>query len=210
MSVFNILKDSDHFGQSETKNLRSIFGAFPATSGTKVCHIISTIKQITPSEKIDQALRNKTVKEQKDEIKEFGDGIVFHLQEKRKLQVIELWSSDSEEENSSKVDDFLKLKHKNSSVKDSKSEQSHSIKHSWLIEECEKHTSSSKGGLCTEDLFSALFDMLSSERTSEEIQNDLLELLGFDAIELITRLLKERFNIVNAIIDGEKGSGKKR
>lgn len=83
---------------------------------------------------------------------------------------------------------------------------SSSVHHSWLIGECEKHASSSKG-LAADDLFSALFDMLSSERTNEEIQNDLLELLGFDAIELITKLLHERYGIVNAILDGEKPSG---
>jgi len=197
------MKDSEHLGQLETKKLHSIFGAFPASSGTKACHIINTIKHLIPLEKLDQALRNRTTNEPREQPKEFGDGITFHFPKRKHIEITELWSSDSDDENVSKVDDLLRLKHKSplETEQETKTVES-SIKCSWLMDACEKHAQNSTGGLGADDLFSALFDMLSSERSSEDIQNDLLELLGFDSIELITNLLKERYYIVNAILDG--------
>lgn len=154
-------------------------------------------------------MRNRTSKDNNEQLVEFGEGISFFQPEIKRIIDEDGWSSCSDEEESV-LDNFLRINHdKNSEKKEEKTDllSSHnSINQFWLMEECQKHSVSTKGGLNAEDLFSALFEMLSSDRNNEAIQNDLLELLGFDAIELISKILQERYNIVSAIMDGEHES----
>lgn len=205
MSLFDILKDCEQLSQTESSKIRLLFGAFPASSGTKLCHIIQSIYHLVSSEKLAQILRNKTSKENNEQLVEFGEGIPFFQPEIKQIVEEDGLSSSSDEEGESVLDNFLRINHdQNSKKKEEKTDQSsnNSINQFWLMEECQKHSVSTKGGLNAEDLFSALFEMLSSDRNNEAIQNDLLELLGFDAIELISKILQERYNIVTGILDG--------
>ncbi|XP_031554350.1 activating signal cointegrator 1 complex subunit 3-like [Actinia tenebrosa] len=205
VSLFDILKGCEQLSQTESAKIRSLFGAFPASSGTKLCHIIQSIYHLISSEKLAQILRNKKSKENNEQLAEFGEGIPFFQPEIRQREGEEEWSSSSDEEGESVLDTFLRINHEQSSKKkEEKTDQSShsSVNQSWLMEECQKHSVSTEGGLNAEDLFSALFEMLSSERNNEAIQNDLLELLGFDAIDLISKILQERYNIVTSILDG--------
>uniref|UniRef100_A0A8C6SMC7 Activating signal cointegrator 1 complex subunit 3 n=1 Tax=Neogobius melanostomus TaxID=47308 RepID=A0A8C6SMC7_9GOBI len=50
-----------------------------------------------------------------------------------------------------------------------------------------------------EELCSSLFEMLSSHRSNDELQNELFELLGPDGLEMISVLLQKRTSIVDSL-----------
>ncbi|KAH8381944.1 hypothetical protein KR009_001110 [Drosophila setifemur] len=52
-----------------------------------------------------------------------------------------------------------------------------------------------------EHLLNRVGEMLCSKRTSEELQNELMELLGFDHFELVGQLLQERVKIARQLDD---------
>ena len=48
-----------------------------------------------------------------------------------------------------------------------------------------------------DELTSAIFDVLSSSKSNDQIQNDLFDLLGFEAFDLIQELLTHRKDVVD-------------
>lgn len=58
----------------------------------------------------------------------------------------------------------------------------------------------SDSALNVSDLTSAVFEILNSTKTNDEIQNELFELLGFDAFDLILQILEHRNDIITAAI----------
>ncbi|KAG5856885.1 hypothetical protein ANANG_G00012670 [Anguilla anguilla] len=51
-----------------------------------------------------------------------------------------------------------------------------------------------------EDLCTSLFEMLASQKTDDELQNELFELLGPEGFEMIERLLQHRADIVDSLL----------
>ena len=72
---------------------------------------------------------------------------------------------------------------------------------SWLATQCENHIAQQKdSALNVTDLTSAVFEILNSTKTNDEIQTDLFDLLGFDAFDLILKILEHRNDIITAAI----------
>jgi len=65
----------------------------------------------------------------------------------------------------------------------------------WLVAKCEPFVTYSASGTTDFDEFAmarATVDVLKSKKSSEQIQGELLDLLGFEAIELISELIANR------------------
>ncbi|EDO46714.1 predicted protein [Nematostella vectensis] len=204
VSLFNILHNCDHLGKEQTSQLKSQFGAFPASTASKARHIVQTICQLSQPERVSQILtRNKT---KPKEVTEFGSSIPFHFNETRgkALENEDLLDSGSEDESESKLDELLKIPQVPNGMDEADGTSSRSggaISQSWLMQECGKFAETSSGGLTPENLCSAVFDILSSERKNDDIQTDLFDLLGFEALEFITNLLQQRYDIITAFMD---------
>uniref|UniRef100_A0A0N4ZRT8 U5 small nuclear ribonucleoprotein 200 kDa helicase n=1 Tax=Parastrongyloides trichosuri TaxID=131310 RepID=A0A0N4ZRT8_PARTI len=54
-----------------------------------------------------------------------------------------------------------------------------------------------------------LFELIQSHRSSDDLQMELCDLLGFERIELITSILRDREIIVNALLNSERAKIKK-
>ena len=192
--VFTTLKDASHIGKNESEKLKSVFGAFPASAATKACHIIQNIILLLPEECL--ALINKRNEEKREEpSKEFGSDIKFAPFKSKVLSLHDALLSDSEDENENQTD-FLAIKQDEIPSRDSSgggANNKDEINGSWLRNQCERYFGQSALDLC-----SALFDILSSERDNEAIQNELFDLLGFDRFEFIQTLLADRHRIVIA------------
>ena len=61
---------------------------------------------------------------------------------------------------------------------------------------CDLYFSSASENVNSTDMCSVIFDVLSSPRGDEVIQNELFELLGFERFEFIQELLANRHSIV--------------
>ena len=72
----------------------------------------------------------------------------------------------------------------------------------WLRQRCDFYFGSAGENLNSADMCSVIFDLLSSPRGDQEMQNELFELLGFDRFEFIEELLANREKVVT-------GGGKK-
>ncbi|BES93589.1 activating signal cointegrator 1 complex subunit [Nesidiocoris tenuis] len=69
---------------------------------------------------------------------------------------------------------------------------------SWLLKELQK-CNASKTGISAEEICESIVLLLTSSRTSDDLQNELFEFLGFDNFELIQLLLEHRQNIMMSI-----------
>ena len=75
----------------------------------------------------------------------------------------------------------------------------------WL----EKNLGQSETGLSGSEFALTIADLLSGSRTSDDLQTELFDLLGFDRIELIQELLEHRREIVDSYHLNKKVSRKK-
>ena len=75
----------------------------------------------------------------------------------------------------------------------------------WL----EKNLGQSETGLSGSEFALTIADLLSGSRTSDDLQTELFDLLGFDRIELIQELLEHRREIVDSYHLNKKVSWKK-
>ena len=193
--VFTTLKDTSHIGKSESAKLKTVFGAFPASAATKACHIIQNIILLLPEECL--ALIDKRNEEKHEEpLKEFGSDIKFTPFKRKVLSLDDALLSDSEDENVETQMDFPTIKEEQVPSRDTLSGGANNkdeINGSWLRNQCEHYFGDSGSDLC-----SALFDILSSDKDNEAIQNEVFELLGFDRFEFIQTLLANRHRIVIA------------
>ena len=198
--VFTTLKNTSHIGKSESAKLKGVFGAFPASAATKACHIIQNIILLLPEECL--ALVDKRNEEKHEEpLKEFGSDIKFAPFKSKVITLDDALLSDSEDENVEIQRDFPTISEEQIASRDTSSagaKNKDEINGSWLRNQCEHYFGDSSSGLSVLDLCSALFDILSSDRDNEAIQNDLFELLGFDRFEFIQTLLANRHRIVIA------------
>ena len=198
--VFTTLKDASHIGKIESAKLKSVFGAFPASAATKACHIIQNIILLLPEECL--ALIDKRNEEKHEEpLKEFGSDIKFAPFKSKVVSLDDALLSDSEEENVETQMDFPTIREEQIPLRDTSSAGTNNkdeINGSWLRNQCEHYFGDSSCGVSGLDLCSALFDILSSDRDDEAIQNEVFELLGFDRFEFIQTLLANRHRIVIA------------
>lgn len=61
-------------------------------------------------------------------------------------------------------------------------------------------------GLTWEDFASSLVQILSSSKSDDELQNELIEMLGFDLFEFIAEILSKRQLILEAFRNEKTGS----
>ena len=198
--VFTTLKDASHIGKSESAKLKSVFGAFPASVATKACHIIQNIILLLPEECL-ALIDKRNEKKLEEPLKEFGSDIKFAPFKSKVVSLDDALLSDSEDENVEIRMDFPVIKEEQISSRSASSggaSNKDEINGSWLRNQCEHYFGDSSSGVSVLDLCSALFDILSSDRDNEAIQNELFDLLGFDRFEFIQTLLAERHRIVIA------------
>lgn len=198
--VFTTLKEADHIGKDESTKLKNFFGAFPASSATKACHIVQNITSLLPEGCL--AVINKRSEEKHDEpLKEFGSDIKFAPLKEKDLSFDDELLSDSEDEDVEYKIGFSSIKDEPAPAGDRPSEATNNkddINGSWLRDQCELYFADSSSGVSVLDLCSALFDILASDKDNAALQNELFELLGFDRFEFIETLLANRHRIVIA------------
>lgn len=140
-------------------------------------------------------------KKLEEPLKEFGSDIKFAPFKSKVVSLDDALLSDSEDENVEIQMDFPIIKEQqipSSGTSSGEASNKDEINGSWLRNQCEHYFGNSSSDLSVLDLCSALFDILSSDRDNEAIQNEIFDLLGFDRFEFIQTLLANRHRIVIA------------
>ena len=114
-------------------------------------------------------------------VQQFRDKLVFH----------------QKAENSTKVNGSV--------TNEDNTDLSSAFPSSWLHTQCEIYLSQSPGSLSVNDLTMAVFEILRSVRSSDEIQNELFDLMGFEAFDLIQQFLEQRQQIVQVALEQTNG-----
>ncbi|XP_072018769.1 LOW QUALITY PROTEIN: activating signal cointegrator 1 complex subunit 3-like [Amphiura filiformis] len=198
--LFEIFQGADKVGQKETAKLRAAIGPFPATSVSKVFTVIqNTVKHI-PAESLEQIFAQNGANHV-----EFGSSIHFSF-EQRTLVSDEDIDSESGDENYSfnfEYDGSASAARDDAAIPEvgSVGGASQEWDLSWLRRQVQTHfgeAGTQQLGLSIEALCSKLINDLVSDKTNDELQNELFELLGFDCFEMIGELLANRIELVAA------------
>ena len=204
MFLLHHFKSSDQVTSVDTKILKDNFGPFPASSAEKCCEIVHRLLSFLPSGVLDRdkeshvtdakryghTLKIKVVDEgslffdDSDSDHEGGKGDNFVNQFKEQLNI----------DQSKQYRDTRSLPHvKSSPVVEHKQEEA--SESSWLLNQCQKYFPDQES---PETMATALYDVLISTKNDAEIQNELFELVGFEAFDFIGELLKRRKHLVSS------------
>ncbi|XP_078001399.1 activating signal cointegrator 1 complex subunit 3-like [Glandiceps talaboti] len=211
-SVFLVLtlKDAEKVGHAETKILKKTLGPFSASAVSKACDIVQSIVRYIPDDIINELGKNE-----EDQTSEFGKSIhfsfdTFHLANKAGDDES---SSDSDDEYHEFTMSYAGQNKEEETVTNSNhvnTAAASQVSSNWLLQEVSKYHSA-ETDMSVENWCERIFDMLGSSKTSDELQNDLFDLLGFDRFELIEKLLSNREKVIQAALNGgpKSKSGKK-
>eukprot|EP00794_Sanderia_malayensis_P000549 gene549-1206_t len=193
--ILQHFKNTENLSASDTKILKETFGHFPASIATKCWEIVQKIVKILPENAFD-------LNESKDpdvSAKRYGHKLKLDVNSVKSF--LDHDSSDSDTEEFNHTDRFLnQFKQKlsdnqletpanNLQQKLSSHQEKEEFNYSWLLRQCQLYFPHHES---SENMSNAVFDLLSSSRNDAEIQNELFELVGFEAIDLIANLLKHR------------------
>lgn len=188
----------------DTKILKSNFGPFPASIAVKSCEIVQKLLELLP----DGALikdKNSSL----NKSKRYGHKLKVSVAEERQGMISDNSDSEWEEDKGDHfLSQFKEQLHLDQSKRPTDSFSAPSTKgtkerfkeerqteSSWLLNQCQAYFPNHES---PEAMATALYDVLISSKNDAEIQNELFELVGFEAIDLIGQLLKKRKELVGS------------
>ncbi|XP_037989589.1 activating signal cointegrator 1 complex subunit 3 [Motacilla alba alba] len=199
--LFKTFHGKECVGHDETKVIKQMFGPFPSSSATAACSATSRIASHFTEEQL-RALIQLAEEQNGDNRVLFGKNIVFSfdmhdLDHSEELPVN--GETDVQKSISLDYNKFLnnQLNHlQNYCDEKSNIKSLEKIDDSFLWCEVGKYLKESQGGNpggpTTEDLCCTLYEILASTKSTDELQNELFELLGPEGFELIEKLLQNR------------------
>ena len=215
--LFDTFKDAEKITSTESIKLKRTFGPYSASLATRAFNAVQNIVQYLPEDNIysnkndtRKSYYNKNSKfdinfDEKNFEELFGDCddetnskptedfLYNSFQQNLHLNNIALTSMSSKPVASSlnanaasrKVqDNFL-----NRTVT---TNGTNAFSTSCLYEQCKGHLKQSPGTFDASDLTSAVFEILSSNKANDSVQNELFELMGFEAFDVIQNILENR------------------
>uniref|UniRef100_W5NIJ2 Activating signal cointegrator 1 complex subunit 3 n=1 Tax=Lepisosteus oculatus TaxID=7918 RepID=W5NIJ2_LEPOC len=205
--IFKLFCNKDQVGHEETKAIRQMFGPFPSSSVDAACAAVNRVVSLFDETQIETFIKVHSSSHFKDHVP-FGKNIMFSF-DTYTLDYLEYLPIKNDDEKLSKefslnYDKFLNNQQenlRNGTVENASVEFTQNIDSSFLHREVEKYLlHGSMGSSSAEDVCTTLFEMLASQKTDDELQNELFELLGPDGFELIEKLLQCRSSIVGSFL----------
>uniref|UniRef100_A0A8C7XBM4 Activating signal cointegrator 1 complex subunit 3 n=1 Tax=Oryzias sinensis TaxID=183150 RepID=A0A8C7XBM4_9TELE len=200
--LFETFHNKDHVGTEATRAIKQMFGPFPSSAAETSCACVARLVALFPESRVQDFIRNQNrcLRHQRTT---FGHNITFSYDCYTLEPLVELPSSGLHHDAlRGDLLNFFSNQHSWKKDSDGESSEKSSISEdaSVLRSEVEKYLK--KGNMISsslEELCSSLFEMLTSPRSDDELQNELFELLGPDGLETISALLKYRTSIVNSM-----------
>ncbi|XP_022238465.1 activating signal cointegrator 1 complex subunit 3-like [Limulus polyphemus] len=204
--LMEVFQDCNLIGYKQMLQLQIMFGSFSSSIATLACKLVGKMLSWLPDKERNNFLKQNNFGE--EEFEEFGYKIRFvGYQPFDDSSLILSW----DQEDSKRQDLFFTLDLEKPVRKDNNKEESKRQKKMlcfdkrWLEHEVKKyyaHPSSNLLGLDVDDIVSSILAILMSEKSIDELQNDLFELLGVERLSLIQPLLEHRKEIVTTRSSG--------
>lgn len=230
--LFETFKDTEKVTSVESTLLRKTFGPYSATLATNAFEAVQEFISLLPPEFLEEENSKSSTTGDHSVVSKryFGHKLKFGIDfEEKKFD--ELYSDFSDKnEQTIQADNFVELFRDKLNINNSgkqngdvaSSENAYAgeqdpsngniastqskFSPSWLLKQCEQHIKEqgNASGLNAGDLRNAVFDVINSTKSNDEIQNELFDLLGFEAFDLIQLVLQHRTDIIQAHIKQEK------
>ncbi|KAF7253723.1 Activating signal cointegrator 1 complex subunit 3 [Varanus komodoensis] len=209
--LFKIFHTKECVGHDETKAIKQMFGPFPSSSATAACDATCRIVSHFTDEQLSTLLQMS--EEQNDTPKLcFGKNIAFSF-DMHDLDCFEELPINGTLDDQKAISlDYSKFlnnhleRFPNGYDANSGAKLLEKVDDSFLWCEVGKYLNESlkgtSGGPTREHLCCTLYEMLASQKSGDELQNELFELLGPEGFELIEKLLQNRSTIVNKSCSG--------
>ncbi|XP_039603796.1 activating signal cointegrator 1 complex subunit 3 [Polypterus senegalus] len=206
--LFKVFYDKDQVGHEETRAIKQMFGPFPLSSVDAACSAINKVARFFEETQIETFLKVHSISHLKDQVP-FGKNISFSfdMYSVDTFLDMSLQMKDNEDTKGFSLDYEKYLNNQQEQQKavfvntvDLKSPQG--IDGSFLSREVDRYLlHGTLGSPNASDLCTTLFEMLTSNKSDDELQNELFELLGPEGFELIEKLLQNRFAIVEIALN---------
>ena len=202
--LFELLREPSFVSKNELSKIAETFGPCDRSLVDEAHKLTQILLRNIPEDELDKKLESSN---KHDNQPVFGEGIKFFYPEPVEFEAdLTLFDSEVQQE---KPKFSLKINTEESQAVAVKVPQENREDWltptnvnkqgdiSWLRERCDFYFGNSGENLNSEDMCSVLFDLLSSPRGNQEMQNELFELLGFDRFEFIEELLANRAKVVS-------------
>ncbi|XP_028326089.1 activating signal cointegrator 1 complex subunit 3 isoform X2 [Gouania willdenowi] len=203
--LFQTFHSKDHVGTEETRATKHMFGPFPASAAESSCATVTRLVALLGDSRVENFIQSQSSHHDPQRSTSFGRNITFSY-DCYTLDPLEDLPCSSFEEESLNLSNFLNTHHisKRDSFKGNESSSGGALREqdeSILRTEVEKYLNS--GNMISsnpEELCTSLFEMLASQRSNDELQNELFEFLGPEGLEMISTLLQQRAAIVDSLL----------
>ncbi|XP_035275988.1 activating signal cointegrator 1 complex subunit 3 [Anguilla anguilla] len=208
--LFRTFYGTDQVGHEETRAIKHMFGPFPSTAADASCAATGRLVALMDETLVEAFVRAETAPRVADRAS-FGRNIAFSFDSYAlDYQETPPWGEDDGRPGPSFSLDFHKLlnnqqdgrgREGQNSAPGRPAQGSGNGDAALLRREVEQYLSGGNmDSTNAEDLCTSLFEMLASQKTDDELQNELFELLGPEGFEMIERLLQHRADIVDSLL----------
>ncbi|XP_013879087.1 activating signal cointegrator 1 complex subunit 3 [Austrofundulus limnaeus] len=204
--LFETFYNKDHVGAEETRAIKQMFGPFPSSAAESSCSCVARLVAPLGDSRVENFIKTQSSRHNPQQCSAFGRNIVFSY-DCYTLEPLESMPFSGTHDENSRID-FLCFLNNQQSGKNAATENAPSPGRSLgpddgsiLQIEVEKYLLG--GNIISsnpEELCSSLFEMLASNKSDNELQNELFELLGPEGLEMISTLLQQRVSIVDSLL----------
>lgn len=215
--LFEMLQEASFVGQPELAKIGETFGPCDRSVIDEAHKLTQVLLSNIPDDELNKNLLNST---RKEHIKAFGEGIKFFypnvVEFETEFTLFEHEIEDEKPKFSFKLNteeikaESFKIAQENHDGGAPMQDNEHAVV-SWLKRRCDYYFGDTDEHLSSADMCSVIFDLLTSPKGNQEMQNELFELLGFDRFDFIEELLSNREHILTngAAREVDTSSGKK-
>nr|XP_057909252.1 activating signal cointegrator 1 complex subunit 3 isoform X2 [Doryrhamphus excisus] len=179
--LFETFYNKNHVGIEETRAIKQMFGPFPSSAAETSCSCVARLMSHLEESRVVEFIQNHYSRQNPQQGSTFGH-------QNASLDFANFLNNHQSERN---------VVHEGET-----SSGRSSMCGAVLRTEVEKYLN---GGnmisSCPEDLCTSLFEMLASDKSNDELQNELFELLGPEGLEMISTLLQQRTAIVDSLLN---------
>ncbi|XP_076373679.1 activating signal cointegrator 1 complex subunit obelus isoform X2 [Tachypleus tridentatus] len=198
--LIQVFQDCTLIGHKQMLQLQIMFGSFSSSIAILACKLVGKMLSWLSDKEKNCFLKQNNYGE--EDIEEFGYKIRFvRYQPFENCGLILSWDQeDSERQDLCFTLDLEKPVRKDNIKEESKKQKKMlCFDKRWLEQEVKKYYEdlpSNLLGVTVDNIVSSILTILISEKSIDELQNDLFELLGVERLDLIQLLLKHRKEIV--------------
>uniref|UniRef100_A0A672FSE4 Activating signal cointegrator 1 complex subunit 3 n=1 Tax=Salarias fasciatus TaxID=181472 RepID=A0A672FSE4_SALFA len=203
--LFETFHNRDHVGTEETRAIKQMFGPFPSSAAEASCACVARLVAQVGDSRVEELIQTQKSRHDPQRTSSFGRNIDFSY-EGYTLHPLETLSESSVPDKDLDFINFLNTQQSGRKGGDGGGAAGaggalSSGDGAILRTEVEKYLSG--GNMISsnpEELCTSLFEMLASQRSDDELQNELFELLGPEGLEMISTLLQRRGAIVDSLL----------